>query len=199
MPLEQIKLSQVKWNEVTWYSKLVAIVLFAGVVPALSFYIGLQYERTIVASGPMVHTILSAAPEHPKENLFSIEWGSSFGECSGYCVSKLTVTQSTTTLDLISHSDKNKYPSIHKVNTTDKIMWEKIISQVNLKNIQKLPDSIGCPDCGDGGAEYVIVTKQGQSKRVEYEYGSAPQELKQLADELRQLEIFYRNKSIGGV
>ncbi len=35
-----------KWNEVTWYSKLGAIVLFIGIVPALSFYIGTQYELT---------------------------------------------------------------------------------------------------------------------------------------------------------
>jgi hypothetical protein len=34
----------VKWNEVTWYSKLGAIILFVGVIPALSFYIGMQYQ-----------------------------------------------------------------------------------------------------------------------------------------------------------
>lgn len=32
-----------KWNEVTWYSKLGAIILFIGVVPVLTFYIGMQY------------------------------------------------------------------------------------------------------------------------------------------------------------
>jgi hypothetical protein len=34
-----------KWNEVTWYSRLGAIILFFGAIPALSFYIGMQYER----------------------------------------------------------------------------------------------------------------------------------------------------------
>jgi hypothetical protein len=35
--------SGIKWQEVTWYSRLGAIVLFIGVVPALAFYIGTQY------------------------------------------------------------------------------------------------------------------------------------------------------------
>ena len=34
----------IRWNELTWYSRLAAIVLFLGVLPTLSFYIGTQYE-----------------------------------------------------------------------------------------------------------------------------------------------------------
>jgi hypothetical protein len=35
----------IKWNEVTWYSRLGAIILFVGCVPAFSFYVGEQYEQ----------------------------------------------------------------------------------------------------------------------------------------------------------
>jgi len=35
---------RVRWNEVTWYSKLGAIIVFLGVIPALSFYFGAQYQ-----------------------------------------------------------------------------------------------------------------------------------------------------------
>jgi hypothetical protein len=34
---------KVKWTQVTWYSRLAAIVFFMGIFPTLSFYIGLQY------------------------------------------------------------------------------------------------------------------------------------------------------------
>ncbi len=34
----------IKFNEVTWYSKLGAIVLFILVIPVLTFYIGTQYQ-----------------------------------------------------------------------------------------------------------------------------------------------------------
>ena len=34
----------IRWNEVTWYSKLLSIIFLLGVVPVLAFYIGVQYE-----------------------------------------------------------------------------------------------------------------------------------------------------------
>jgi hypothetical protein len=37
------------WNEVTWYSKLGAILICFGVIPALSFYVGSQYQLTMAA------------------------------------------------------------------------------------------------------------------------------------------------------
>lgn len=36
---------QIKWNEVTWYSKFLAIIFFLGVLPVLAFCIGMQYEK----------------------------------------------------------------------------------------------------------------------------------------------------------
>ena len=52
----------IKWNDVTWYSRLGALIVFIGIIPALAFYIGIQYERTITAfqSGS-----LSTIPEIP--------------------------------------------------------------------------------------------------------------------------------------
>ncbi|MES2623539.1 MAG: hypothetical protein V4576_04005 [Patescibacteria group bacterium] len=35
-----------QWNQVTWYSKLGALIVFLLVIPILSFYVGTQYERT---------------------------------------------------------------------------------------------------------------------------------------------------------
>lgn len=48
----------IKWNEVTWYSRLGAIVLFIGIIPALFFYIGTQYEllQQSASSSPMIVT-----------------------------------------------------------------------------------------------------------------------------------------------
>jgi hypothetical protein len=39
----------IKWNKVTWYSKLGAVILFIGIVPTLTFYIGTQYQKTLDA------------------------------------------------------------------------------------------------------------------------------------------------------
>ena len=32
------------FNEVTWYSKLAAVILFIILIPMLTFYIGTQYQ-----------------------------------------------------------------------------------------------------------------------------------------------------------
>lgn len=37
----------IKFNEVTWYSRIGAIIIFIGIIPAVTFYIGLQYGRFI--------------------------------------------------------------------------------------------------------------------------------------------------------
>jgi hypothetical protein len=55
----------IKFNEVTWYSKLAAVILFLVVIPALTFYIGTQYEqaREVEASVPR---LISFAPSTDK-------------------------------------------------------------------------------------------------------------------------------------
>jgi hypothetical protein len=45
----------IEWNKVTWYSKLAAIILFVGAVPALTFYIGKQYGEVSVLSNEPVY------------------------------------------------------------------------------------------------------------------------------------------------
>lgn len=35
-----------KWNEVTWYSRLLAIIIFIAVLPAMAFYVGTKYQET---------------------------------------------------------------------------------------------------------------------------------------------------------
>lgn len=37
----------IEWNKVTWYSKLGAVILFIFVVPAITFIIGKEYQKTI--------------------------------------------------------------------------------------------------------------------------------------------------------
>lgn len=47
----------IKWNEVTWYSKLMSAVFILGVLPCVAFYIGIQYQlltQTIEEAGTAV-------------------------------------------------------------------------------------------------------------------------------------------------
>ena len=46
----------IKFNEVTWYSKLAAIIFFLGVFPALTFYIGTQYQEVQIMNEEQIET-----------------------------------------------------------------------------------------------------------------------------------------------
>lgn len=52
---------RIKFNEVTWYSKLAAVVLFIFIIPALTFYIGKEYQKT--------NDVLASIPKYqPQDN-----------------------------------------------------------------------------------------------------------------------------------
>lgn len=61
-----------KWNEVTWYSRLLAFIFFFGVVPALSFYMGMRYveiSQVMDMSDRMVVHVVERDVELPDELL----------------------------------------------------------------------------------------------------------------------------------
>jgi hypothetical protein len=38
---------KIKFNEITWYSKLAAIIIFLGILPVLIFYFGSRYKEAV--------------------------------------------------------------------------------------------------------------------------------------------------------
>ena len=58
-----------KWNEVTWYSRLCAIILFFGVIPVLAFYLGTEFEKVknySYQTVPVVSTLKTTPQEKPE-------------------------------------------------------------------------------------------------------------------------------------
>ncbi len=55
----------IKFNEVTWYSKLATIIFFIGIWPVLTFYIGIQYEKALQIS--LNETTLEVTPVRTEE------------------------------------------------------------------------------------------------------------------------------------
>ena len=47
---------------------------------------------------------------------------------------------------------------------------------------------VGCPDCADGGAEWISFKLDGKMKEVTYEYGKAPDALKDLVLKLKEIK-----------
>ena len=59
--------------------------------------------------------------------------------------------------------------------------------------VMALPERIGCPDCADGGAEWVIITVGDKTHKVVFEYGKAPAELAAVVAKFRALKETFKN------
>ena len=65
--------------------------------------------------------------------------------------------------------------------------FSELTSRINIGVFNELEATIGCPDCSDGGAEWVqIITSDGTRKKVTYDFGKEPPALQLYIKELRQ-------------
>lgn len=51
----------------------------------------------------------------------------------------------------------------------------------------ELADRIGCPDCADGGAEFIEIKTDSVTKSVLFEYGDTLKGSEKFVEELREL------------
>ncbi len=72
----------IKWNEVTWYSKLLAAIFILGVFPALTFYIGVKYHEAIqvqsISLDAFVPTNNDVAVESGRDLNYSCPWSETY-------------------------------------------------------------------------------------------------------------------------
>lgn len=123
--------------------------------------------------------------------LDSISYGTSFGMCTGYCAQSIVISDSKLTFS------KSKNGSTPDTKTCSKSISATEINEIkNLlvaNQLSNLPERIGCPDCADGGAEWVSVTADGKQYKITYEYGKAPKELAGAVAKLKVLKDSFKD------
>lgn len=123
-----------------------------------------------------------------QDTIMRISHGSSFGMCMGYCFNELTYTKS----DKIKYSKAYgrtpvaDYPDKFDSLTMDPAIWKDLISKIDTAVFYKLPERIGCPDCADGGAEWIEIQTVDKTYRVTFEYGKNVSEIDLLLQALRK-------------
>jgi hypothetical protein len=72
--------------------------------------------------------------------------------------------------------------------------WTTLSSYVDFEKFSSLDDRIGCPDCVDGGAEWIEIDNGKTTKKVTFEYGDTIPKIDSLIVELRKIrnDIFSR-------
>jgi hypothetical protein len=121
-----------------------------------------------------------------KPAITRIATGSSFGMCAGYCRHEITLTQNllksvqqgTRSGDLPEKTAEEPMPQSE---------WNAIIASADWESFKKLPETIGCPDCADGGAEWIEIQYGDSVKKVTIEFGANVPEMQPLLDKLRPI------------
>lgn len=118
----------------------------------------------------------------------TIKYGTSFGNCSGYCLTEIEVSSKRVVFRATGHLQIERVTPANKTDKLNGTEWREIIRLVDKRIFLALPLQIGCPDCADGGAEWIEVTfRPAETKRVTYEHRNAPSEIRELAKALNEV------------
>jgi len=145
-------------------------------------------ERHKGATEPLHNT-----PVTPTNLKALISYGTSFGECGGYCIRELKIDQLNITFTASSwfpqdHPDKILQAVIERKE------YEQIQSLVDFDKLAAFDDVIGCPDCADGGAEWLQISVEDQFKKITFEKGATLATIQPLINKLRQMYADYNTQ-----
>jgi len=120
-----------------------------------------------------------------------IRSGTSFGMCIGYCVKEIELVATSATFTKKSRPDPAKYPTRTCTKSVSVNKAAELTSMAQFNEFRKLPETLGCPDCADGGAEYVEIQVGELRHRVTFEYGKTIPGFETLVKDLRiQRDLF---------
>ncbi|WP_162628006.1 hypothetical protein [Arcticibacterium luteifluviistationis] len=122
--------------------------------------------------------------------------GQSFGECIGECTQYLVVKVESSSVEFVSqpyHVENENEKRIFTHNLDDET-WKNILSEINTKTFNKLDEVYGCPDCADGGAEWIEISDSSGTHKVTFEYGEEVKGIENLIILLRNQRNALSNK-----
>jgi hypothetical protein len=148
-------------------------------------------RNLILGTVLMLLFTFSACEKSKLNDLSVIKYGSSFGMCVGFCVNELAVGKDEMTYSGKQRSPKPDTRSCTKPINADEV--EAIKELIDIEKIAALPEVIGCPDCADGGAEWVAINAGGKNYKITFEYGKAPKELAAAVARLKILTAEFKD------
>jgi hypothetical protein len=131
---------------------------------------------------------------YPRDTEY-IKYGISFGECLGYCQFDLTITESAIVFHKNGFDLEGLLPEISATEIIDAENWEELVYKIDFASFLSLDSIIGCPDCTDGGAEWVEIKNRDIIYKVTFEYLDEPDEFSAYIDILRNYLNAFRTNS----
>lgn len=117
-----------------------------------------------------------------------IRTGTSFGMCDGYCLRELTLADGAVTF--IEKTWDGSRPDLIHDSQLSQEEWQRLQTLAKPELLGQIP-ILGCPDCADGGAEWVEITSDAGQNKVTFEFGADIDGLRDLLPILRELRERY--------
>lgn len=139
--------------------------------------------------------LFSAFTCEKKENVLLtniiIKSGTSFGQCVGHCITESEMSSQQLSLVRKAWRSKIADKTCSRLLTSGE--WQSLIDLLNFDTFKQLPETTGCPDCADGGAEWIEVTYGEQVKRVNFEFGKNIPEIAEFTERVRKIRDSLNN------
>lgn len=113
----------------------------------------------------------------------------SFGMCVGYCTTQLDITESEAVLTRTSRGGRGaqELPDQRFTKKLSPAEWQDIANLAEATKLDGLPETIGCPDCADGGAESLTIVGSKGEKKITFDHGAAIDQAKPLLEKVRAI------------
>ena len=150
-------------------------------------------KKTYLLIMPLLFLFVACENDYKKVevNDIAIKTGIFFGMCGGYCKSEVEIVNRDVVFIASSWSNPS-YPDTMLNGNISIQEWDSLIASVDMDSFLSLDDIIGCPDCADGGGEWIEITKVDTLKRVTFEYGKTVESIQSLIEKVRVIrERFY--------
>jgi len=125
-----------------------------------------------------------------------INSGTSYGECWGYCVFELELDNSSALFKASSWGwdPYGELPDLILEDNLNQIVWQQLVDLIDFEYFQSLDDVYGCPDCADGGAEFIEIIYDGVIKLITFDAYTEIDGIQELTLLLRDLRTDYWNQ-----
>lgn len=133
----------------------------------------------------------SVSAVDPNEPL-TIRTGTSFGMCMGYCLNDYAFNGTRVTLTQSGTRTQAQNPARTCQNTISSADWNTLKASANFDAFGKQAETLGCPDCADGGAEYIELQLGDSKHRVTFEYGKTIPGFEPLVEALRKQRAAFK-------
>jgi hypothetical protein len=107
-------------------------------------------------------------------DVVQVKSGQAFGMCIGKCWNEVTITATRASLLQTENQGRGGEQVEHRNDANESLAkLHQLFSKFPSSEFKKLNEFYGCPDCADGGMEWLEVKfSDGSTKKVTIEYGA---------------------------